>query len=173
MQRLSSRSTFFTKRFFPIMWFGVLGCILVAAFGFSIPRGRAHLEFLALLLTVGVGGLVLMRRLLFDLVDEVWDDGDALIVKSGRFEDRIALSNIECLNINSMSHPPRVMLQLRTPCLLGASITFTPLEEYFPFATHPVATGLISRIEQSRGMGKREALHDVVHEMQVGAGNFT
>lgn len=37
----------------------------------------------------------LLRNLVFDLMDEVWDADDALIVRNGKQEDRIALSEIK------------------------------------------------------------------------------
>ena len=40
-------------------------------------------------------GYFMFRRLVFDLVDEVWDDGNALVVRNGSQEERIALTDIK------------------------------------------------------------------------------
>jgi hypothetical protein len=39
-----------------------------------------------------------MKKLIFDLVDEVWDDGRALIVKNDDREERIPFADIKNVN---------------------------------------------------------------------------
>jgi hypothetical protein len=50
--------------------------------------------FIVAPIAMGVFGFVLMRKLAWDLVDELYDYGDHLVVKNGGEEDTIALSNI-------------------------------------------------------------------------------
>ena len=58
-------------------------------------------------------GYFIMKKLVFDLVDEVWDDGDALVVKNRGQEERIALADIKNVSYSPFVNPPRVTLSLR------------------------------------------------------------
>ena len=75
-----------------------------------------------------------MRKLVFDLVDEVVDLGDALLVKNGDREDRIALSDIINVNYSPLISPPRVTLSLRKASLFGKQVSFCAPIRFVPFA---------------------------------------
>ena len=82
--RISSRNTFFVKRVFPVLWFGIIAVGLIAALaaaraGKTVPPPI----FIAPLLMLVIG-YALMRTLVFDLADEVLDEGDALRVRFPR-----------------------------------------------------------------------------------------
>src|SRR5215475_11228936 len=116
MRRISSRATFLYKRVFPIVWFGLLA-VLSAIGVFAIaPYDRTLLmPFIVTPALMAAIGYVIMKKLFFDLVDEVWDDGGALIVRDKGREDRIALSNIMNVSYSRFFNPPRVTLMLRQP----------------------------------------------------------
>jgi hypothetical protein len=82
MQRLSSPSTFFYKRVFPVFWFGILALVLAGGVFGTVFAHQHDLwpMLVAPLFMLGLGA-VLFRALLFDLVDEVWLEGDRLLVK--------------------------------------------------------------------------------------------
>ena len=83
MRRLSSTFTVFYKRVFPLT--ALLIPILVgAALWHASMHGRAPIGWLSLLpsLVIFLVGLAIYRRLIVDLVDEVWLDGDQLVVKT-------------------------------------------------------------------------------------------
>ena len=40
-------------------------------------------------------GYFVMKKLVFDLVDEVWDDGEALLIKNRGQEEHVALRDIK------------------------------------------------------------------------------
>lgn len=109
---------------------------------------------------IGMGYLV-MKMLLFDLVDEVWDDGDHLVVKNGRQEDRIKFATI--MNVSYMpARPDRITLTLREPCRFGKEVTFSPVPRSVfvnPFSKNPIVQELIERVDRARrGMqGSSEA----------------
>jgi hypothetical protein len=112
MQRISSRSTFFTKRVFPVIWFGFLAVFVLMAFskGFA---GGVPTAFLLWLLFMAVFGYFIMKKLVFDLADEVLDAGDALIVRVGSEQERIPLSEIINVSYSYMQNPNRVTLTSR------------------------------------------------------------
>ena len=76
MKRISSKGTFFYKRVFPLFWFGFIAFIVIIVL---LTSGRTHaapIPFLVAPVVMAVFGYALLRKLVFDLADEVWDDGD-------------------------------------------------------------------------------------------------
>ena len=116
MRLISSRMTFFYKRVFPFIWFGVL--LLLMAFGLvSASRGglASNVPFLIVPVLMAVFGYHIMKKLVFNLADEVLDAGDTLVVRSGGQEDHIALSDIKNVNYSPYMSPPQVTLSVRRP----------------------------------------------------------
>jgi hypothetical protein len=141
--------TFYSKRVFPVVWFGFLGMFVFAAISASGGRGF-QAAFLIIPLVMAVFGYFLMKKLVFDLVDEVWDDGTELVVKNRGQVERIALSNITNVSYTAVSNPQRVTLTLRNPGPLGKEVTFSPPVRWVPFARSPIVDLLIERIDAAR-----------------------
>lgn len=156
MQRLSSPSTFFYKRVFPVFWFGFLALWTV---GWTCGSLLTHnLTMLAVLpgpVIMAFFGYWLFKTLLFDLVDEVWLDGNQLVVKSRDESSRIDLANVVNVNASTMTSPPRITLMLRTDApRLGNAVAFMPAGRsglLAAFKPNPIATDLIRRIDALRG----------------------
>jgi hypothetical protein len=129
MQRISSRSTFFTKRVFPVIWFGFLVFFVAVTLVNKPARGLP---------------------VVFDLADEVLDAGDALIVRFGSEQERIPLSEIINVSYVYMTNPPRVTLTLRTLCQFGKEVSFSPPTRFLPFAKSPIVADLIERADAAR-----------------------
>ena len=153
MKRISSKRTIFYKRVFPVFWFGFIALFVLTG---VLPSLRTHATPVPLLMmpvVMGVIGYALFRRLIFDLVDEVWDDGDALIVKNAGVQDRVPLTNIINIGYSLLTNPERVTLMLREPCSLGKEITFMPLSRAFSFrwfSRNPIVDELIERADRAR-----------------------
>ncbi len=149
MRRVSSKATFYYKRIFPILFFGIL--LLVAVVPALTGSGQPPpLTFLIIPAAMAAFAYVLMKKLVFDLVDEVWDDGDALIVRNGAREERIALADIKNVSYSVLTNPPRVTLSLRQPSNFGSQVTFCALLRLIPFSTNPIVDELIERIDAGR-----------------------
>jgi hypothetical protein len=154
-RRISSRNTFFVKRIFPLLWFGFLAVFLVAtllAFRHASRNSPPIVIIFVPLFMLGFGYL-LMRRLIFDLADEVYDEGDALQVRFGHQEESIRLDNIINISYAGFTNPPRVTLTLRQPGIFGKEVTFSPIQKLFgPLLriTNPIVTDLIERVEATR-----------------------
>ena len=148
MTRISSRQTFFLKRVFPFL-FIVIMLIPVALGLFVGPRAPAL--FIMPLVMLPVLSII-MRKLVWDLMDEVYDGGDYLLVKKGGKEDRIALSNIMNVSSTMMVNPPRITLQLVTPGRFGPEVSFTPVRPFTlnPMARSAIAKDLIERMDKAR-----------------------
>jgi hypothetical protein len=156
MKRISSKRTVVYKRIFPVFWFGFIALFVMTDL---LPGRRTHVEVIPMLLVpvvMAVIGYALFRRLLFDLVDEVWDNGDALIVKNAGVEERVPLRNIINIGYSLLTNPERVTLTLRDAGPFGKEITFMPLPRSFSFrwlSRNPIIDELIERVDQARRQG--------------------
>jgi hypothetical protein len=151
MRRISSRMTFVNKRVFPTVWFGLL-VFMTVPLALSIIRDTAPPPLLAFVVPaiMIVGGYFLMRRLIFILVDEVWDDGNALLIKNRGGEERVALSDIKNVSYSPFANPPRVTLSLLRSTAFGDEITFNGPMRFMAFGGSPVIQDLIDRVDRAR-----------------------
>jgi hypothetical protein len=151
MRRISSGMTFFYKRIFPFLWFGfLLVFIVVSLLAGPQPDAASALPFLIGPLAMAFVGYLIFKKLIFDLVDEVFDEGDSLLVRNGTQQEHIALSDIMNVNYSPLVSPPRVTLSLRRPSSFGDKITFCAPVRFIPFATSPVIDDLIQRVDAAR-----------------------
>jgi hypothetical protein len=151
MRRISSRMTFYNKRIFPAIWFGgLLVFVGIGLFADAAHNRTPPLPFFIMPVIMMVVGYFLVKRLAFDLVDEVWDDGDSLLIKNRSEQERIALRDIKNISYSPMMNPPRVTLSLRRPTVFGDEITFGAPVRLVPFAKSPIVNDLIDRIDLAR-----------------------
>jgi hypothetical protein len=87
------------------------------------------------------------------------DAGDALVIKFGHDEERVALSDINNVSYSPLVNPPRVTLSLRNPSRFGDQITFCAPATFRPFSASPIIDELIKRIDAARGGGPAANLH--------------
>jgi hypothetical protein len=152
-RRISAGKTWFYKRVFPVIFIGLIALSLGLAIATARPgSGLPPPALIVPLFALGVAWFV-VRRLVSDLADEVWDEGDALRVRFGHDEERIEFANIVNVGYTFMVNPARVTLTLRNPGRFGKEVTFCPLQERF-FAPlirrNPLVTDLIERVDAAR-----------------------
>ena len=111
MRQISSSGTVFYKRVFPAIWFGFIGLFFFGGLVGALKDGSGFV-FLLLPLGMAAFGFIIMKIFVWDLVDEVWDDGDSLVVKNKGREARIDLRNIININHTTFTNPPSVSLTL-------------------------------------------------------------
>ena len=150
MQRISSGSTFFYKRIFPVVWFVVVATF--AAIMFAVPGAKLTVPFPGLIapIVLGVVGFVVMKKFIFDLVDEVWDAGDTLLIKWKNEEDHIPFAEIVNISYSAFTNPRRATLTLRHPGRFGKEITFCPKAKANFSAKNPIIDDLIERVDRAR-----------------------
>jgi hypothetical protein len=123
--RISSRNTLIFKWVFPIAW---VVFVSVAASQISETRSVVQrLVIAAALIAVSTMVFLVMRASVRDLVDEVYDEGDHLLIRRKGLEARIAFENIMNVSFTQNTNPSRITLQLVKPCALGSSVSFSPL----------------------------------------------
>jgi hypothetical protein len=151
VKRISSRWTFFNKRVFPVIWYGLIAIfILTSGLLNGKDGGEFKVMFLVMPILMAGFGYFLMKRLVFDLVDEAWDAGDYLILKNKGIEETVRLDNIMNVSSTMLVNPPRVTLTLRTPGRLRKEITFSPPPSMNPFKKSPIVEELIQRVDAAR-----------------------
>jgi hypothetical protein len=150
MTRISSKLTVWYKRGFPILWFGFLAIFV----GVSLFSGGLVRDPIILIAPcfMGAVGFFMMKKLVWDLVDEVYEDRDALLIRNGGEEERIPMSNIMNVSATLLINPPRVTLRLVTPSRFGNEITFSPVTglRLNPFAKNQVTEDLIEKVYKIR-----------------------
>lgn len=150
MIRISSRSTFFHKKIFPAFWFGFLAVFIIftiVAFGVNSLAGL----FLAAPVFIAIMGYFMMKKMVFDLIDEVYDHGDFLLFINSGKEVRINLRDIMNVRYSTILSPPKVTMSLRHETELGRELSFSPPAKKIPLQKNRDIEELIDRIERARG----------------------
>src|ERR1700688_663902 len=97
MHRISSGMTFFYKRIFPVIWFGLLALFMAVPFVapmIGVAVSGSSMSFLVGPVIMMFVGYFAMKKLVLDLANDVSDAGDALVIRNGHLEERVALSDI-------------------------------------------------------------------------------
>jgi hypothetical protein len=154
MTKISSSMTRFHKRIFPLMWFGFLGVFLIVALSAGALTEAAPV--LVLPIAMAAFGFAMMKKLVWDLADEVYDAGEYLLVKNGDVEERIPLAGIMNISATTFVNPPRITLRLVAAGRLGNEIAYSPAMQFSlnPFAKCKLAEDLVLRVHRARVAGR-------------------
>lgn len=150
MRRLSSPLTSLYKRVFPAFWLLVL---VVLTFRVAWQRPPDEMRTLVAFGLVAAIGLTVFLVRIRPLADEVWMDGDALLVVTRRHgRTRIPLRDVALVRaiVGSLSY---VAVSLQGESSLGRSVTFLPLPQaafFSSFRPHPIAAELMERVRAAR-----------------------
>ena len=151
MKKISSRSTFFYKRILPAVWFGSFGILLIVFIFGNLSKGQFYVAFFILPIVMAILGYFLMRAFIFDLMDEVWDEGNSLLVRNKNKVERIDFKNIKNIGYTFLIYPNRVTLSLRIPSQFGSEVSFSPLiSSWMPFRKNKDIDELIDKVDKLR-----------------------
>jgi hypothetical protein len=89
-----------------------------------------------------------MKKLVFDLIYEVYDEGETLLFREKGKEVRVSLADIKNVSYSWMISPPRVTLSIRYMTELGDKLSFSPPAS---FIKNKDIEELIDRIDKARG----------------------
>lgn len=150
MRRLSSESTVLLKvaPLLIIVFFAVAALLVVLQQGSMLPA-------LGVITAVALYGSLLLWAASRHLMDEVWLDETALIVRFRGREERIDLVNIVKISDDIKWGQPRITLTLREPCAFGPTIAFRAAGAALNFVLlrrNAVARELAERIEERRNI---------------------
>jgi len=144
----------FHKKVFPAFWFGFLGLFVTTAIA-SGALVKGGVMFLIMPCGMAVLGYILLKNLVWDLVDEVYDGVDFLVVKNRGREHHIPLTEIVNVSSSTWMNPPRITLRLTGASAsgpLGADVAFCPERPFSlnPFARNQIVEDLIVRVDRAR-----------------------
>ena len=95
-------------------------------------------------------GYFMMKYLVFDLMDEVYDEGFSLLFKNKGKTVRVNLSDIKNVSYTVVLNPPRVTISLRHKTEFGDELSFSPPASLIPFKKNKEIVELIDRIDSAR-----------------------
>ena len=112
MNKISSDFDYLFKRIFPIIWFGILGYVFISNLLISIDKGKEHYGMMFIVTIGAILGYIIMKKYLFNLIDEVYDEGDSLLFKNKGKEVRVNLREIKNISYSASSSPACVKIHL-------------------------------------------------------------
>ncbi|HET8900115.1 MAG TPA: hypothetical protein VFN09_15210 [Rhodanobacteraceae bacterium] len=159
MRRISSAMTRYYKWATPLL--GLFGAGLVGAGLLLQHAGRLKIEapwpvWVVLAIAV-VAGLGVNLWLLHGLADEVQLDEEALFVRKGAEDGRIALADVLAVECVRWTNPRRIVLELRRDTPFGRRLRFIPNSPRTllgAFRPDPVAEELRRRVRRSHTAGR-------------------
>lgn len=133
------------------MWFGFI--ILFISTGLFIDRKDKNADVIIFVVPVVMAavGYLVMKKLIFDLSDEVYDEGSTLLFKNKGKSVRVNLTDIKNVSYSEMVNPPRVTISLRCKTEFGDELSFSPPASLIPFKKNRDILDLIDRIDRARG----------------------
>jgi len=153
MKRISSEITQLHKTLFPVLIVGVSVIVLAILVADMVRNKQVNYLAIGFIVLAGVYAFAESKKRITGLVDEVWDDGDAVVIKNGNREARVALSNIRKVRYGGIGNANFVTLQLHEACSLGKEISFVPPRKLLQFTRNPAISELISRIKKTAANG--------------------
>ncbi|MES2308189.1 MAG: hypothetical protein V4507_04955 [Verrucomicrobiota bacterium] len=91
-----------------------------------------------------------MKKLVFDLIDEVYEEGDYLIFRNSGKEVKVHLRDIKNVSYQNIQNPPRVTITLRCETDFGKELSFAAPRSFIPFKKNKKIEELIDRIDLIR-----------------------
>lgn len=152
-KRISSRATSFYKRVFPVLWFAFLGCFMLIGLTATRAGMLMAVPFVLVPLLLGGIGYLVMRLLVADLMDEVWDRGTELIVVNEGHVEHLPLKEIVNISYSGLTNPKRATLTLRRPGRWGAKLAFMPVRSsirVLKLMDNEMIDELVRRVDEAR-----------------------
>jgi len=150
MKKLSSKTTFIHKKLFPLFWFGFLTIFLGIGLFTTIKGNSPGVIFIVFPIGMMVFGYFGMKKLVWDLIDEVYDEGTTLLFRNRGKEFRVKLKDIKNVSYTT-GNPIRVTFSIRYPTDLGDELSFSPPASWNPLGKNKDIEALIDRIDKARG----------------------
>jgi hypothetical protein len=154
MRKISNSWTVYYKRILPATWIAILIIWTVVMSGMAgTPLVRSGWVTLGLPFAMAIVAIILARRILWRCADEVFDRGDALVVRRGRREAEIPIGEIGRVQSHVLVRPHRITLHLARPGTFGSEVMFIPIHDgpRVLFGKTRIAIELGRRAEDARG----------------------
>ena len=150
MKKLSSKGTIFYKRVFPAIWFGFIALFLLTSLFAKHKQESDSVVLLVFSVFMAAIGYLVMKNLVWDLMDEAYDEGSSLLFKNHGKSVRVNLTEIKNVSYTVLVNPPRVTISLRQKTEFGDELSFSPPGILIPFKKNQDIVALIDRIDMAR-----------------------
>jgi hypothetical protein len=148
MSQLSAGHMYLAKWLLPIlMFFGVA----VWTIATNVPH--TEMDFIShgfALCILGFFFIYFLKLDIWDLADQVFDGGDFLLVRRGKKQERLLLTDIVSVDVTRQLNVTKIMLRLRTPSLFGEKLAFYPKVSHRLGGKNDIADDLTARIGRMR-----------------------
>ena len=151
MKQLSSKSTFTYKKVIPVFWFGCLAMVICVGLFVDTKGNGGRIIFIVAPIVLMVFGYFVMKKVFWDLIDEVYDLGTDLLFRNKGMEFLVNLRDIKNISYNTWVNPPRVTLSIRYQTEMGDELSFSPPSTWIPFLKNKDIVSLIDRIDRAGG----------------------
>jgi len=147
MKKISG-STFYFKKLFPSVWFGFLAVFIISA----ASSGAMNESFMFMVVPtfMAIFGFIFFKKVLWDLADEVYDQGESLLFRKGGKEQKIYLKDIINISHAQMQSPERVVVQFRSEGAIGKELVFNLPMRFNLFSKSPIVSDLIDRVDRAK-----------------------
>jgi len=149
MLRQLSAKRMYVARWLPVF---VTGLILAWMWAAELAKPTPDVVSVLTVSAIVVGILLWVQvRGSWRHLNQVLDGGDFLIVRKGREEDRVALSNISAMFVSNNFGATTIVLHLSIPSKFGSKISFLADSMGIRWTTSPVAAELEAKIRKVSG----------------------
>jgi hypothetical protein len=117
----------------------------------NVPHTK--MDFISHGFALGILGSFLvyfLRRDIWGLADQVLDGGHFLLVRRGRTQERVLLTDVVRVDVTHQFNVVKIMLRLRTPTVLGEKLAFYPKVSHRLGGKNDIADDLVARIVRIR-----------------------
>jgi hypothetical protein len=152
MKKISSEKTLLHKTVIPVFMLGIAALMLAIMVGVMIRDREINFAVIGFIGLAMVYVYTEYRKRSVGLIDEVWDDGESLLLRNDGQEERIPITNILKLKYGGLGNAQFVTLTLREPCRFGKEIRFVPPRKLFQFFKNPLIVDLARRVKNAAGV---------------------
>ena len=119
---------------------------------FADTKGNGDgIIFIVGAIVMGVFGYFFMKKVFWNLIDEVYDLGTDLLFRNKGMEFLVNLRDIKNISYNTWVNPPRVTLSIRYQTEMGDELSFSPPSTWIPLKKNKDIVMLIDRIDRAGG----------------------
>ena len=101
---------------------------------------------------MAIFGSVLFKKSVWELADEVYDNGDELVFIKGGNEQHVKLRDIINIGHTQFSSPVRIVVHVRSDGPIGNELAFNPSIRFNLFKKSSLVRDLIERVDRARSI---------------------
>ena len=143
-----SGSTFLFKKFLPTAVFLFLVVGLIAPLLPGAEKVPSRLLVAPIILACAA--FLFFKKTIWGLADVVYDNGDELIFRKGKKEQRVKLCDIINISYSSFNSPQRIEIHVKSKGAIGNILVFRPPMRLIPLGRNPLVLELVERIDRAR-----------------------